>query len=1030
MPSASLEDSCLDQGEETITKAQELSVNTEMVNSLEPQFEIEIENGVSGIETIPCPQEVVDSATNVQSLDVTIVSTIKQESADKTISTEHLSVAQKLSAEENNNREGVLENAIEKITPSDARDILPEDEVLGIAQPQLSLEDENVCESTPNFASERGYVSHIEHFRLEGVIDLSGINELSLEENLVDHEDTIEVKTISEVTDLEILSEGQKEGGLADEFRLKEEQDSELIPNIAVKTESVAQDKEIPFEEEKVFSVTHELRFEREIVSNLRPEFALQIETVRPAKDISLLEVTDVSNVQEVTLKQSNRDDVQGHVLEEETDGEVGDILSEHEEVTEVITEMCFNDENFSELVSDLPVEMGSAIEVKEISSKEVVAHHLALEDEIVSVSTPELTFETNAVNHVNEVVVEEVKELSNILESALKETICEEIADISNLEETAEVEVGEMLSEEVRKDEIIQELCIEKEQVSKIVPDTANETECITQIKGIPFEEDRVSGVITHPLTLEDEIVSVLTPELTVQANAVNIVKEVVVEEVKELSNIQDLALKENICEEVPDFANLEETEDEERELLSEEVKVDKIVQELVIDREQVSKIVPDIADETDSISQVKEIQVAGDRVFGITHEISLKEGNVRKLTSECAHDLETIKEVKEIPVEKSVQEFYSEKPTELNAQTPDSDQVEKENHFEDTKVEHSSDESTKDKQDVRECTNKNASDIESITSEAGEILLGKDVPGMNSDKTSLKPSYKSEPGGSKEKQEEHNGVREYLQENQTVNLVTGDISVEDVGVGNESFSKNDEMIGEVKDVLIIEEKNDPPDKNPKGAVVSGKIWEVENSPKDSYQTTNFTAQPSHNLDKETSTKRYSTELNASAKEFVPGKIFTPESFFRGADDGPSSMKNIEKTGAHKHSKNESRLNAEAKEYVPSTQARLCEVRVAGNSQSENILSMFAGEFVPSHVNTNAASHPRFPHQITHAPAMRPVYRPAPPRPAPRFRPRGHARMQHRRPAGRFPPNQPRMRFRPRNPPNNVRWPSWSSFD
>ena len=534
--------------------------------------------------------------------------------------------------------------------------------------------------------------------------------------------------------------------------------------------------------------------------------------------------------------------------------------------------------------------------------------------------------------------------------------------------------------------------------------------------------------------MALEDEIVSVFTPELTLEPNAGNIVEEVVVEQVKELSDIQELALKEKVCEEVADFANLEETEDEEGKMLSEEVKVDKIVQELVTNREQVSKINLDIADETESISQDKEIQVTGDRIFGIIHEISLKEGIVRKLRPEFAHDLERTKDVKEISAEKSGQQFQLEKPTgqELNVQKPDSHQVEKEDHDEEAMVEHSSDESTeRDKQDVAECTNENTTDIESITSDVGEILLIKDVAGRNSDKTSLTPASESKTGRSKDEQEEHNGAREYLQENQTVNFVTGEFSVEDVGVGYDTFSKNDEMIGEVKDVPIIEDKNDPPDKNTKGVVVSGKNLEVENAPpKDSNQTANSTTQPSHNLDKGTSTKLCATELNASAKEFVPGKILTPESFFRGADNGPSNIKNIKKTSADKDPKNEGGLNAEAKEYVPSAQARLCEIRAAGNSQSENTLSMFAREFVPSYVNTNAASQPRFPHPINYAPAMRPVYRPAPPRPVPRFRPRGHARMQHRRPAGRFPPNQPRMRFRPRNPPNNGRWPSWSSFD
>ena len=528
----------------------------------------------------------------------------------------------------------------------------------------------------------------------------------------------------------------------------------------------------------------------------------------------------------------------------------------------------------------------------------------MALDDEIASVLTPRLTFETNAVTNVNEGGVEEVKELSNIQELALKENICEEVADLSHFEETAD-EVGEILSEKVKNDEILQEFCVEKEQVSKIVSDTADQIECITQIKGIiPFEEDRVSGIVAHHLTLEDEIKSVITPELTLEGNAVNIVKEALVEERKELSDIRDLTLKENVCEEVADFANLEKSEEEEEEMLSEEVRVDKIFQELVIDREQVSKNIPDTADETESISQVKEMQVAGDRFFGITHENSLKEGIVRKCTSECA-SLETIKDVEEIPVEKSGQQFHLEKPTgnEQNPSTPESIQEVKEDRVEAAIVERSSDESTEDKQDVRGCTREDASDTEAITSVNGEIILLKEELHGNFDKASLQAAYES-----------HNELEKY----------------------NAVKPKDVNCAGSVCGCLL-EEKNDLPDKNPQGVVVSGNTIEGERSTKHGYQIVNLSAQPSQNLEDSTSssTKRSSLELNASAKEFVPRKVFTSESCFRREISGPSSMKDSELTGTDKHSKSEGRLNAEAKEFVPSTQARLCENRAAWNSQS-----------------------------------------------------------------------------------------------
>ena len=817
MPSASLEDSSLDHGEETITNAQELSVNTEIVNFLEPQSKIETENGVNGIETIPFPQEIVDSPANVLSLDVAIVSTNEQESADKTISKEKPSVAQKLNREENNSKD-----VHEKITESDARELFDDENNVF----EIDQESENI--------------SIVEDFQLKEVVGDSDIPESSFTKNFIaDHEHTTKVKTINKVRE----------------------------------------------------------------------------------------------------------------------------ILSEEVEETGEVPEAILDGEKASELSSDLQFETESVIEVKKIP-----------------------------INHVNKRVVEEGKELCNIQKLALKGNVREEIADLSNFGETEDKE-GELLSEEVKNDEIFRQLCIDKEKVRKIVPDTADQIVCITQIKAISFEEDKVSGVITHPLALEDEIVSVLTPELTVKANAVNHVNEVVVEEVKELCNSQDLALKENVCEEEADLSNLEETKYEVREILSEEVKVDKIVQELVVDKEQVSKIVPDIAAETESISQVK---VSGDRVFGITHEINLKEGIVRKLTSECVHDLETIKDLIEIPVEKSGQEIHLEKPTgsEPNERTPESVQEVKEDHFEDVTVEHSFDEPPEDKQDVRECTHEDASDIEGVTNVNGEILLEEELH-SNSDKTSLQPKCES-----------HSELEKHK-------------TVKDKDVDCSSVRG-----------CSLEEKNDLPDKNPQRVVVSANISEGESSAKDSYQIVSLSSQPSHKLEDATSTERCSLELNASAKEFVPRKVFISESSLRGEDRGPSIMKDSEQTGADKHPKNEGRFNAEAKEYIPSTQVRLCENKTAGNSLSENTSSMFAGEFVPSYVNTNAASHSRFPHQINHASAMRPVYRPAPPRPVPGFRPRGHARMQHRRRAGRFPPNQPRMRFRPRNPPHNVRWPPWSTFD
>ena len=93
------------------------------------------------------------------------------------------------------------------------------------------------------------------------------------------------------------------------------------------------------------------------------------------------------------------------------------------------------------------------------------------------------------------------------------------------------------------------------------------------------------------------------------------------------------------------------------------------------------------------------------------------------------------------------------------------------------------------------------------------------------------------------------------------------------------------------------------------------------------------------------------------------------------------------------------------------------------GSAKSERSLNVFAREFVPSNFQSNAAVHPNH----SNAPAMDPAYRPASPRPAPGFRPRGQAGIQHRPPAGRFPPNHSRVRPRFHGAQQVMR-PRWST--
>ena len=588
----------------------------------------------------------------------------------------------------------------------------------------------------------------------------------------------------------------------------------------------------------------------------------------------------------------------------------------------------------------------------------------------------------TDHGKHTNELrTIEEVK---NILSEEEKESgECLELSTISAVE-------AEILSEEEKESGE----CLELRTISAV------EAEILS-------EEEKESGEGFELRTMSE------TCDFVRETSVVKHDNEEVVYVAKEPSNIQEVALKENhICKDVDDFANLEEMADEVGEMFSKEM--DNMVQELSTDRERVNNTtVGEILlneEVSSSASEKMCLKSAYESYPGIERSRAVKDNKEDRWDApECLQEEKSVSLViGDFTVEYETEGKYSLTIKEgLDVEITDALKTKEKNEPKNPKKIASQTALDTVTENIHETVLEVAYKTEA---DAGEVKSFVETPTYDSDTDYEIFKLKAK------KEVDHWNTRSHLLEQQSVNIVMSEHALEEESVDDQDFSDNGKMLCKIMNKLVIDVKNQPPDKNLK-AVISANVLGVENSGNDGYQILNSTEQPSHNLDDKTSIKHCSIGLNASAKEFVPRKNLTPESIFRGADGGPPSQRDSKQNGAKRNPENASRLNAEAKEYIPPLQSRVWKNRGAGNSQSY----VCARDFVPSYVN-NAPFQARFVHQMNHAPSMRPVYRPASPDQVLGFRQRGHARMHHRRPSGRFPPNQPRMRFRHQNPPNTVR--------
>ena len=276
---------------------------------------------------------------------------------------------------------------------------------------------------------------------------------------------------------------------------------------------------------------------------------------------------------------------------------------------------------------------------------------------------------------------------------------------------------------------------------------------------------------------------------------------------------------------------------------------------------------------------------------------------------------------------------------------------------------------------------------------------------------------------------------AQEYSSEQQTVSASTQEFAIEEEAVHetvNETPLEEEMVDGTVHEVST-EITPVSPEVETFNNVIGDVPLLIDSSAKECSTSISLETKAFATPAEKSSAKCCSLGLNAEAHEFVPQKTRFPElaSFGGVSDGGAAAVKKREKTGADGEVEDAVRLNARAKEFVPSSggvsggTAGMPNREDTGSAKSERSLNIFAREFVPSNFQSNAAVHPNH----SNAPAVASVYRPASPRPAPGFRPRGQAGIQRRPPAGRFPPNHPRVRPRFHGAQQVMR-PRWSTTD
>ena len=447
-------------------------------------------------------------------------------------------------------------------------------------------------------------------------------------------------------------------------------------------------------------------------------------------------------------------------------------------------------------------------------------------------------------------------------------------------------------------------------------------------------------------------------------------------------------------------------------KEIQTEGEIIHGIAHELSLEVQTAKEFVPEFAVEIENISAVREIPFEEEIVCGITHEISLEEQTVSEIVPEIAIEVQNVSSVRDIPFEEEIvcgitQELSLEEETvNRDFAVPEiacgieriSACAVKEIPFEHETVRRIPNEISSEEQTVSTSTHELAIEEEAVDETTNEIPLEEEMVNVMSCEISTEIPLESaevEPAFNKVISDDVP-----LLVDSSAKKCPTSISLETKAFATpaeKSFVKSCSVGMNAKTNEFVPQKTRLSKLTSFGGVSDGTATEptVKNRVKTTVDVAGKVEDP--------------VELNARAKEFVPSS--------GGASGGTVAAKHREKTVVG--------LNARTKEFVPSSGGASGGIVVvpSGSDKPERSLNAFAREFVPSNFRSNAAVHPN------NAPVMAPVYRPASPRPATGFRPRGQAVIQRRLPSGRFLPIHPRVRPRFHGPQQVMR-PRWSTAD
>ena len=524
----------------------------------------------------------------------------------------------------------------------------------------------------------------------------------------------------------------------------------------------------------------------------------------------------------------------------------------------------------------------------------------------------------------------------------------------------------------------IVQEIPVVIVTADAFAHEHASEIESTNAIKEIQTEGEVVHG-ITHEFSLEVQTVSEFVPEHAFEIESISAVKEIPLKEeiVCGISHVFS-SEEQTVGEFIPEHSFEIESLSSVKEMPLEEEIVCGIASELILEEqtETASELVPEIAFGLQNVSAGRDILgFEEEMVCEIAQELSLEEETASELVPEIALELQNVSAVRDIPFEAEMVCGIAQELS-LGEKTVSSDSA------------------------VPEF----ACEIENISAVQEIPFEDKIVYGV---------------------------VQEFFSEQQTVSASTQEFAIEEEAV-KETVNETpleEEMVNVIAHEVSTEITSASPAVEPLNKVISDVPLLVDSSAKECSTSISLKTKAFATPAEKGSAKSCSLGLNAEAHEFVPQKTRFPElESFGGVSDGAAAVKNKEKTWANGEVEEPIRLNARAKEFVPSKQVHIHEEfrrtssggvsgRTAavptreetGSATSQRSLNVYAREFVPSNFRGNGAVHANH----SNAPARAPVYRPAAPRPAPGFRPRGQNGILHRLPSGRFLRHHPRVRLR-----------------